>query len=59
MALRLADGYLPIVAVNYSDGDAKYRQETFVMLNGSLADHGVAFVRFSLTAISRDRSPRD
>jgi hypothetical protein len=45
---RFADGYLPIVAMSYRDGDATYRQEAFVSVDGELADHGVVFVRFSL-----------
>ena len=47
---RLADGYLPIVAMSYRDGDTTYRQETFVSVEPALADHGVVFVRFSLDA---------
>ncbi len=45
---HLADGYLPIVEMKYRDGDATYRQETFVSAAPALADHGVVFVRFSL-----------
>lgn len=45
---RLADGYLPIIEMNYREGDATYRQETFVSVEPSFADHAVVFVRFTL-----------
>jgi len=47
---RLAGGYLPIVEMSYREGDATYRQETFVSVDPSLAAHAVAFVRFTLDA---------
>jgi len=47
---RLTDGYLPIVEMSYRDGEATYRQETFVSVTPALADYGVVFVRFSLDA---------
>ena len=47
---RLAEGYLPIVGMNYREGDATYWQEVFVSVAPALADHGVMFVRFSLAA---------
>jgi hypothetical protein len=45
---RLANGYLPIVEMTYTEGDVKYRQETFASVDPDLADYGVVFVRFSL-----------
>lgn len=44
----LADGYLPIVGMSYREGDATYRQETFVGVEPELAAHAVVFVRFTL-----------
>jgi len=47
---HLTDGYLPIVTMSYRQGDAAYRQETFVSVEPALANHAVVFVRFTLDA---------
>ncbi|MFA6242344.1 MAG: hypothetical protein WC655_15525, partial [Candidatus Hydrogenedentales bacterium] len=46
----LANGYLPIIEMSYREGDATYRQEAFVSVEPSMANHGVLFVRFALDA---------
>ncbi len=47
---RLAEGYLPIVEMNYREGEAAYRQDTFVSVDSGLANYAVVFVRFTLDA---------
>jgi len=43
-----ADGYLPIVTIQYKSGGATYRQECFAPVDDFSVAHGAALVRFSL-----------
>ncbi len=47
---RYAEGYLPVVQLDYAHGEAVYRQEAFASVDPALATNGVVLVRFSLAA---------
>ena len=44
------DGFLPVVQINYSHGEAVYHQEAFASVTPALAEHGVVLVKFSLAS---------
>ena len=47
---RYLNGFLPVIEINYSHGEAVYHQEAFASVTPGLAEHGVALVRFSLSS---------
>ena len=50
-----ADGYLPIVQLEYAGDDGTYRQEAFAATNPQLAAAGAIFVRFEFPGQDRGR----
>src|SRR5262245_32168187 len=44
---RLADGWLPVVRVAYTEGKTRYEQEAFSPVRGTFADSGAVLVRFT------------
>src|SRR5688572_19006343 len=49
---RYADGYLPIVQLQYTADGATYAQEVFASTDPKLAEHGVALVKLTLVKAS-------
>lgn len=47
---RYLDGYLPIVQIAYTHGDAVYTQEAFASVDPQLAEHALVLVRFGLSS---------
>ncbi|HEX6961603.1 MAG TPA: hypothetical protein VF175_07030, partial [Lacipirellula sp.] len=43
------DGYLPVVNICYRHGGVAYRQQAFAPVDGELASHGAACVRFTVS----------
>ncbi|MEW6161022.1 MAG: hypothetical protein AB1813_26635 [Verrucomicrobiota bacterium] len=47
---RYHQGYLPIVQIDYAHGEAVYRQESFAVVDSTLAEHGVVFLQLALAS---------
>lgn len=45
---RYAEGFLPIVQIDYTQGKPVYEQEAFGSVRGAWAEHGTVLVRFSV-----------
>lgn len=45
---RYAEGWLPIVQVDYEHGEAVYREEAFASVDQSFSPHGIVLIQFSL-----------
>jgi len=52
---KLADGYLPIVQLKYTQGDDTYGEEAFAAIDRQLADAGAVVVKFDFPAADRGR----
>jgi hypothetical protein len=52
---HFAEGYLPIVQLEYASDDGTYREECFAATDPQLAAAGAIFVRFEFPAIDRGR----
>jgi hypothetical protein len=52
---HFADGYLPIVQLEYASEDGTYREECFAATDPQLAAAGAIFVRFEFPGVDRGR----
>jgi hypothetical protein len=52
---HFADGYLPIVQLEYASHDGTYREECFAATDPQLAAAGAIFVRFEFPGVDRGR----
>jgi hypothetical protein len=52
---HFADGYLPIVQLEYASEDGTYREECFAATDPELAAAGAIFVRFDFPGVDRGR----
>src|SRR4051812_48046797 len=52
---HFADGYLPIVRLEYKSEDGKYREECFAATDPKLAALGAVFVRFEFPGVDEGR----
>jgi hypothetical protein len=52
---HFADGYLPIVQLEYASEDGTYREECFAATDPQLAAVGAIFVRFEFPGVDRGR----
>jgi hypothetical protein len=50
---KYEDGWLPVVTLDYREGNTVYREESFAPADAPLAEQGAVFLRFSLASGSR------